>query len=555
MKRNRNAASGRLIAELLLLLGVFLMLLTLLFTLSRHGTATPLEKVRPLSEGWYRLEDGEKLPLTLPAEVETDEDCLVLYNDSLTAADGSLTVTTRGAQYDLTVLFNDQVLYRYSDELFPRNDQMKSKLDCDARLPADTADGVLALRYENTAGGHFRLSPVYIGSSGAVTRQHYAGAAANFAIVFIMCILAVCALGVSLYLRRVRMRDPRFLHVASFLFICAVWCATDSSVAQTQSYLAPLTCVISFYAFMLLAVPMLHFVQNTGGLAKHRVLDLCILSFYLNALIQGILNALGLFDFIDMLFVTHLLLVASIIVAGTLLVREYRESKDKELFTILLAFAMLAVGGVSALLFYWLLEIPYYEVFFECGILVFVFLLLRGIITTMVKNVQFKTEMQIYQRLAREDRMTGLKNRRAFEEAMTELQSKADTYGNVALYFMDLNRLKYVNDHFGHNAGDELIIAAAQCIENAFGPSGSCFRIGGDEFCAVLTDPAEPAEFWFARLDEEIDRHNRSSSHLKLSIARGMSYLRDTDGTLKSFSDWKYQADQNMYANKKQARV
>ena len=69
MKRNRNAASGRLIAELLLLLGVFLMLLTLLFTLSRHGTATPLEKVRPLSEGWYRLEDGEKLPLTLPAEV------------------------------------------------------------------------------------------------------------------------------------------------------------------------------------------------------------------------------------------------------------------------------------------------------------------------------------------------------------------------------------------------------------------------------------------------------------------------------------------------------
>ena len=117
MKRNRNAASGRLSAELLLLLGVFLMLLTLLFTLSRHGTATPLEKVRPLSEGWYRLEDGEKLPLTLPAEVETDEDCLVLYNDSLTAADGSLTVNTRGAQYDLTVLFNDQVLYRYAIQM------------------------------------------------------------------------------------------------------------------------------------------------------------------------------------------------------------------------------------------------------------------------------------------------------------------------------------------------------------------------------------------------------------------------------------------------------
>lgn len=194
----------------------------------------------------------------------------------------------------------------------------------------------------------------------AVTRQHYAGAAANFAIVLIMCIPAVCALGVSLYLRRVR--DPRFPHAAS--------------------------------------VPLRRLVRHRFVRSPDAELSgapgLCVLSFCL--------NALSLFDFIDMLFVTHLLLMAGIAVAGTLPVREYRESKDKAPFTILLAFVILAAGGVSA------------------------------------------------------------------------------------------------------------------------------------------------------RLDGEPARHNRSGSRFKLSIARGMSYLRDTGGSLKSFSGWKYQAGQSMYANKKQIR-
>lgn len=119
---------------------------------------------------------------------------------------------------------------------------------------------------------------------------------------------------------------------------------------------------------------------------------------------------------------------------------------------------------------------------------------------------------------------------------------------------MDLNGLKHINDHFGHSAGDELIIGAARCIERAFAGYGECYRIGGDEFCAILPDPVLREEEWNALLDEEIQRHNQSS-RFKLSIARGASRLRTPAGVLKTVSDWKFEADQMMYQDKESRKM
>ena len=339
------------------------------------------------------------------------------------------------------------------------------------------------------------------------------------------------------------------MDVAVFLVTCAVWCVTDSAVVQQYSGYTSVVRLISFYAFMLLAVPVLHFVRNSANMKKYQILEVLIGAFYCNAIVQGILNYFGVFHMIDMLIATHLLLGVGVVVVAVLLVREYRENPCVEIRIICYAFIMLASSGVLAMALYWVFEIPYYELLFECVILIFVITLLAGLVITMTEHIQYKTEMLVYQRLAKEDSLTGIANRLAFEEKIAEIQSRADTYQNVALIFLDVNGLKLVNDRFGHNAGDELIIAAARCIERAFSQRGSCYRIGGDEFCVLLENPQDTEEQWFGELDREIRGYN-SGGNRSLSIARGMSYLRDADGCLKRFSDWKYEADQNMYLDK-----
>lgn len=84
------------------------------------------------------------------------------------------------------------------------------------------------------------------------------------------------------------------------------------------------------------------------------------------------------------------------------------------------------------------------------------------------------------------DAMTGLYNRRAYEEDLNSYTEQAP--GEDFVYFsIDLNGLKVVNDGMGHEAGDELLKGAAFCLITSFGSYGKIYRIGGDEFVAMIS--------------------------------------------------------------------
>lgn len=80
------------------------------------------------------------------------------------------------------------------------------------------------------------------------------------------------------------------------------------------------------------------------------------------------------------------------------------------------------------------------------------------------------------------DKMTGCFNRKSYEEDLSNM-SENDQFIYVS---MDVNGLKIINDSHGHAAGDELICGAAACMRRCFGKYGKVYRIGGDEFVAVL---------------------------------------------------------------------
>ena len=518
------------------------------------GSLRPQQSFRPEGleqlEGWYYLLDGQSVKVTLPCTITVEDGAdLVLYNDSLTSDDISKSLTTRGAVYRLRILLGDQILYAYEDSDFPRNEQMRSKLDCTASLRGDLEDQPLILVYQNQGDGRFTLPAVYLGSSSSIFRWQATNDGFTMAMVFTMLLFCVIALGIYLYLLAVRMPEPRFANVACSLFICAAWCALDSSLIQQLSGMSPAVCYLSFYAFMTLAVPTIHFVRNTGQMRRFRSLDVCLLLFYLNVVVQSLLDFFGVCSFIDMLLVTHLLLIGGTALVTILMLREYASTHQREILAALTAVAVLAAGGLLAILLYWLLKVPYYGVIFELGILIHIICLLCTQINTTVNNLRFKAEAVVYQRLSQEDCLTGLANRRSFDEYLTGLEEAPDARGNTALLFMDLNGLKHVNDQFGHNVGDEQIIAAARCIESAFSEMGTCYRIGGDEFAAILPDPAGTPEDWQNRLEESVRLHNQTARH-RISIACGASLLRDELGRSKRLSDWKYEADQAMYACK-----
>lgn len=537
--------------EKLLALLVCAVIALILFINMNVGQNNLPDKVSEISDGWYYMKDGQRINVTLPASITLDSsEDLILYCDSLTKEYADQILTTRGAIYRLEISYGNNVLYHYEDEAFPRNIQMASKVNCNALLPSTFRGETIAFTYKNISGSTFQIEKVYAGNPLSVFFYHCSRNATTLFIIFMMAILSVITVCISLYLRHLRVQEKRFADIAYFLLFCVCWFLTDSSLAQMLGGSSPIIRYISFYAFMLLAIPILHFIKNTNGMKNYRIIDILIWIFYGNVILQSVLNYKGLFDFVDMLPLTHFLLFCGIAVLTSLLIRTYKTNHDKELYSILISFAVLAGGGVISLILYWLLKISYYEVFFEFGIVLFIILLIRTLIIAMVQNLKFKTETMVYQRLAREDALTGMKNRRAFDELLEKIEKNGNSYHSLFLVFMDLNQLKYINDTHGHQTGDELIIAAARCITKAFDPLGSCFRIGGDEFCAVLPNITLSEQQLSERLDKELHLYNNICGKFQISLARGISNIRDANGNLKTVSDWKREADLKMYLNK-----
>ena len=95
-------------------------------------------------------------------------------------------------------------------------------------------------------------------------------------------------------------------------------------------------------------------------------------------------------------------------------------------------------------------------------------------------------------RQATHDALTGLPNRVLFERKTTEaLERSRTTHSSVAVLFIDLDKLKHVNDTIGHAVGDQLIVTVARRLAAATRPSDLVARISGDEFvvlCEGLLD-------------------------------------------------------------------
>ena len=96
--------------------------------------------------------------------------------------------------------------------------------------------------------------------------------------------------------------------------------------------------------------------------------------------------------------------------------------------------------------------------------------------------------------LAERDHLTGLPNRRVFEEELERRSLDAKSRGSVgAVLMLDLDNFKYVNDAFGHGAGDDLLRSVAGLLEGRIRRDDMLARLGGDEF-AIFVPSADEAD-------------------------------------------------------------
>ncbi len=153
---------------------------------------------------------------------------------------------------------------------------------------------------------------------------------------------------------------------------------------------------------------------------------------------------------------------------------------------------------------------------------------------------------EMYKELAVMDTLTGLLNRNAFIQWKDELVDR-EGYGII---MFDLNDLKKCNDNYGHHAGDQYIVLAAEMIKKVFGRFGFSYRIGGDEFCTILKDTDREELNRAAKAFEELQAELNASNQYKFEIAIPFGYAFYDESIDKVLTDTRKRADEFLYANK-----
>lgn len=126
------------------------------------------------------------------------------------------------------------------------------------------------------------------------------------------------------------------------------------------------------------------------------------------------------------------------------------------------------------------------------------------------------------------DALTGLRSRYAYLQAIEGYGAGESLPDDLVAFVVDINSLKQVNDELGHEAGDELIIGAARCLETVFEDAECCYRTGGDEFVVLVNMSGDDAVAALERLDNEV-RSWHGERVASLAVSAGHALVADCE--------------------------
>lgn len=175
------------------------------------------------------------------------------------------------------------------------------------------------------------------------------------------------------------------------------------------------------------------------------------------------------------------------------------------LLVIILYCTLLAVLTVHGQFTMVLPEITYAHIFFVNIIFILtgfsVYILVKDMQALMIslrkENTRVRERETVITELARRDQLTGLFNRRDAEKRFMLMMEEAHREGcQLAVFFLDLDNFKPVNDSLGHAAGDQLLQELSRRLEESRAPRELLYRFGGDEFLLIRTKLPREQEQW-----------------------------------------------------------
>lgn len=492
-------------------------------------------------DGWYAIDDGKKFPVVMNGAIVSEEP-LTIYNDGISGKTIMFDNNRNGA----VVSCDGKVIYEVNVTSLTK--QLRFTDYNVVTIPEGTE--TVSITYSGAKDNTYLISDIIAGEADAIRYDIFFADWITMLLIAVLGVIGLALAAFGIFARSRNMRDLRVIELAVFIVIAILWGITDSYVPTIVQIPQEIVGLVCYFAILGLPIPISRFIKETLG--NSTLTKWCTNLALVNIICTGILSLTGVVRLDYSFYTAHVLIVITVI-SALVEISEKRKTEHKaDLDFLFIGVIFLSICTGIALVFYWLKGGAYYRILFLSGLLGFILMLLASLVWGYVEAVREKelafSEVKIQQQLALYDGLTNLMNRRGFENKLREIEKYSEDR-NPVLVMMDVNGLKMTNDVYGHAAGDDLIVSASNVIKKVYAENAQCFRIGGDEFVVIFDDYVEDISKYEYQMREEVEKHN-ADSLWKLSIATGVSYLNHISGKRLSISDWKQEADVNMYRNK-----
>lgn len=413
------------------------------------------------------------------------------------------------------------------------------------------------IQMTNQYGDKEKTTEIFYGKQYEIQKTLFAKDSLNFIIALVILVVGIVLCFYSLFSERGKAIGGSTMQLGLFSILTGIWEMSDMRITALFINRPVALVCITHLCLMIMATSFTLFLKSIISKVNYVA---CFIIYFLDftvCAIRCIAQLTGTYDFRQTLTLTHVMMIVHLVFVLCMIIREYLyHTRNKMMRMNTMACMVLIVSMTADLVAFRVTGRT--SIFSLMGLLIYI--LVMGIFT-MNKSRQMsekEKETEVYRRLAFVDELTGLFNRTAFQRdvEIKPLHATADSTKAlpVSVLMFDLNELKKCNDNFGHEYGDAYITMAAREIGKLFDEWGKCYRIGGDEFCAILDTNDE------AKLCSLLQQFTRNMKQLnnppfvvKISSAVGYAvYNPDQD---QSLMDTKNRADKEMYEDKKRMKA
>ncbi len=443
------------------------------------------EEAQLLDTGWQINTNGLIQEVTLPGKIGAEagdilELTRVLDGDSIKG--NSLIFYAR--QSWVEVYLDEEILLESAQERILPFDMVPGSYWYFFRLPSDfdgkTLKIVLNAAVDRYAG---ELPAIYVGTKTSFIYMILSNSNLSLMLVLPMLILGIILWMMGLFPGHRTMRR-KLCRLGMFATVTSVWSLLESRVTQLLFGNMVIATYVLFSCYMLIPFFAAAFMLTFETLGKRKYIRVLFWVSGVNFILGHILQIAGVVYYIDMVSVVHILIVLvmlSVWISYIDLKRRRANIPDKSIYR---AIMILSVFCTLDIINYYMKPTNIVGSYSKVGLLLFFGYLGLSVIQQISKLEVQEAENRLIQKLAYTDIMTGLLNRTSFEKEMADYREKPWKEMTI-LMVGDMNRLKYINDNYGHAQGDKALIQIAYLMEQCFGENCKCFRTGGDEFCVI----------------------------------------------------------------------